>query len=186
MKIPLFVATLILSFLSLKAQVHGGVRIGTNYSDFNYDTAFAGSGLFGYNLGIFGYSDGQAFLKSGIDFHTIQSELQNSTGTGSVKHTFLSIPVLGGYRFYLDDEKFMGIRLAGGFSYGHILSIGDNRFDLSIADMNRSMFNLDFEIGLEIWLLTFDIYYLHGLSNVITSSTSKIRSVSVTVGARLF
>jgi Outer membrane protein beta-barrel domain len=169
-------------------KVTGGLRIGTNYTDFKFDSQNAGSGQFGYNFGLFVRTSKQLFLQSGIDFLTIKNEWKpvGQPKPDKVNHSFLILPVLAGYKAFLSDDETMAIRISGCMSYSYLASLGSNRLNLSIADMNRSMFNLQFEIGLELWLLTFDINYIHGLSNVIAENTSKMRAVVITVGARLF
>jgi outer membrane protein with beta-barrel domain len=174
--------------LAAQNKVTGGLRIGTNYTDFKFDSQNAGSGQFGYNGGLFVRTGKQLFLQSGIDFLTIKNEWQpvGQPKPGNVNHSFLILPVLAGYKAFLSDDEAMAIRFSGGMSYSYLVSLGNNRLNLAITDMNRSMFNLQFELGLELWLLTFDINYIHGLSNVISGNTSKMRAVVLTIGATLF
>lgn len=127
-------------------------------------------------------------LQPGLFYMSTKSvtELENSGGTveGDIEHGWIRLKGFGAYNL-IDGESFK-LRINGGPSYDFLLSAKNQDGDDVKDDLNKGNFSMNLGLGADIWIITADLGYSFGFSDVFSdenvSPDSKYQGLYFTVG----
>ncbi len=178
------------------AQFQIGAHVGPNFSRLRTDNAdFESSGArVGFQAGAYARFGTRVFVQPGVDFVRMTSDLVASQDLENPENTNLEdrlnlnavqIPVLLGVRLLQSRDASSSLNLLGGLSYGYFTRVMDNDLRIEDSNLNRSFFNAQAGLGVDLWFLTFQLTYQHGLTNTLSDvSGSQNRLVAATVGVK--
>lgn len=186
-------------------RVFGGINIGSLSNDGTeftlIDSVVHSKGLdaqIGYQGGLsftygnhFYVSPGLWYTKFTVNSYLF-NETQNNDDVDFEKESsisMLSIPVRFGFRFINpNDENIFNVRLFGGFTGQHVLSVsssGDSQIQIDKDDYENLMVSATAGLGVDVLFLFMDLGYDLGLTNFEKSSNkSRHNSMFVNIGAK--
>lgn len=169
-----------------------GARAGVNAYTITDDPNLVDTDLsLGTQIGIYARFGGKFYVEPGLDYvtHSTNAERQLLTGTVEDPLTVrsLRVPVLLGMRVIDRINSPFIFRVMFGPSVAYAVSMKDNDLDYTLGDVQNGQFALNGGIGVDVWVLTFDLMYHHNTSRLLNASNAegKGRAVSLSVGFRL-
>jgi hypothetical protein len=166
----LILAVLISVGISAEGQFSLGVKAGVNYSTIDANN-LNNSSVAGYQVGAFARLGGNVYLQPELYLSSTGGQFQssNDTYTGTVKFTYLNVPVLLGARFGTNSVNF---RVMAGPVFTSILNTNESlsqNFSTAYTDFkNYKSATIDGQagVGLDFGPLTADLRYQAGLTHV--------------------
>ncbi|WP_242916866.1 outer membrane beta-barrel protein [Pontibacter liquoris] len=194
LQIVLVGTLLLLAMHSATAQeMKIGAKVGVNFYNISDDPNITedDTGI-GTEFGIYGRIGNRLFVQPGVEFvtHKTFAVTTNQLRPGerdAFVAQYLRVPVLLGYRMEVDGDYVRSLRLMAGPSSAFLLHVKDNNIDLKRNDIHNAQFALSGGIGLDVWVLSLDLLYHHGLSTVLNAGNAegKSRSFSVSLGVTI-
>jgi len=173
------------------AQFQANIQLGANYTKSSsspinaVDTKGAYGFVFATDLRI-GH---RFYVQPGAYFSTSRT-VYNVTDSLAVNRNRIDRYAVGAKLwagFKIINTKYVKLRVALGPSYDYFVGTNvHDDIDFKKEDFNKGSFNLDGNVGVDIWRISFDVTYNLGLTKTFDadyfSSKPKYRQITLTVG----
>ena len=127
----------------------------------------------GYQIGVTGnFGTYNFFISPGVFFKDITinnrfNEIKPFVKSPRIK--FAKAKIIIGYQTNLITKK-IKFRIGGGINGNYIININDNNEDFSINTLEDTYLAYNFDIGLDFFILSFNLSYEKSVKNVLTNS----------------
>ena len=164
-----------------------GAQIGTNVASLAVPNANA---RVGYQYGAFVRYGGRGFLQVEGKFLRLSTQLEAqlnnlATERDVVNMNSIQFPILGGLKLVTSDDESSSFRVMAGLGLAQLFDVKPNAIEIDRDDINHFQADLQAGLGLDLWFLTIDLRYQHGLRSVLESqSGSPYRIVSLSAGVK--
>jgi len=169
------------------SQVQINPVVGVNASRLTDDPGdWEHNSRWGYQLGLnlrfgehFYFQPGAHYMKWGHELKGPKDVIDDPVEViDNVNISGFHFPVLVGVKI----GKGLDIRLNGGGAMTLVTSVGDNEFDLEKSDFNSTIFGAVAGVGIDIAILSIDVNYEFGLSDLYKDENVKKNIFRLTVG----
>ena len=193
MKKLLILTLLSVAFASAHAQFSFNPKVGMNVTSIATSATTAESGRHvGFNLGAdlrFRKKESWFFVQPGLHYYNMgvqpvpedatQEQMEQIPAVSSLK-----LPLSGGM-YLTGSDGILRIRANVGITPTVLLRVEENRLGVSKEDYQAASIGLHGGIGIEVLIVTLDLSYEHGLSNVYRQAEGTANTFTISAGIRI-
>lgn len=173
-----------------------GVYGGGNISQLLTDSVNDTKARIGYQYGAFIRYGGNFFLRGDVALFAMSSQLVDANDTtqiigivpeieDKIDIQFIHIPVQLGLKIFHSPDGTSALWVAAGGYIDQIYNVKNNQLGLTKQDFNTTSFGVLGTAGLDLWFLTFQLSYQHGLTPIFKMDDQSVKyNLSLSAGIK--
>lgn len=173
-----------------------GAYIGGNISQLLTDSVSESSARIGYQYGAFFRYGGNFFIRGDVALFAMSSRLVDATDTlqiigvlpeieDKIDIQFIHIPVQLGVKIFHSPDGTSALWIAAGGYLDQIYNVKNNQLGLTKSDFKTTSFGVLGTVGIDLWFLTFQLSYQHGLTPIFKIDDQSMKyNLSISAGLK--
>ncbi len=164
-----------------------GLYAGGNVSKLLTDSVDDTKARVGYQFGAFFRYGGSLFFRGDVSMHAMSSKLVDTPDTMSViignvtpiedqvDIFYIHVPLQVGYKLLSSPDGTSALWIAAGGYFDQIYQVKDNDLGITKGDFKTSSFGVLGTVGLDLWILTMQLNYHHGLTPIFQTDDESMK-----------
>lgn len=173
-----------------------GIYAGGNVSSLLTDSLSNTKARIGYQYGGFFRYGNKVFFSTDIALYSMSSQLVDATDTAliiggantiedKIDLQFLHFPIHVGYKIFKSPDGTSAVWISAGAYLDQIFKVKLNDLGLAKSDFRTTSFGLVGSAGIDLWFLTFQLNYHHGLTPIFKVDDNSLKyNVSFSAGIK--